>query len=179
MRDFLANIKSTCDHLAMLGHRIDERSHISHILSGLTAEYEPIIALVNSPVAKFDLQTVSMMLFDAESRQKAFLTQSATHAHLTTIDHSSINTYGDDGVDMVFYTQGSGRGGSFYPPAQSFHGGCGRGRVAHTPRPMCQFVFDQDIWPIVVIMGLITPMLICLVLSVLINVCTIPLLLHI
>lgn len=61
MRDYLAAIKTTCDHLAMLGEPVSEQSHISQILKGLNGEYESIIAIVNASAntsSRFDLDTV-------------------------------------------------------------------------------------------------------------------------
>lgn len=99
MRDYLATIKSHCDHLAMLGEPVPESAHISHILNGLTFEYEPIIAIVNAKINQFDLDTVHTLLIDSEARQKSFLQNSIAHANYAarlpwqSIDDNSIQIY--------------------------------------------------------------------------------------
>lgn len=81
IQDYLAAVKSCCDHLAMLDELVFESSHIFHILNGLTVEFEPIIAVINASPNQFDLDTVTIFLIDSEPRQKAFLQNTIAHAN--------------------------------------------------------------------------------------------------
>ncbi|XP_012488007.1 uncharacterized protein LOC105801225 [Gossypium raimondii] len=46
MREFLMKIKCFCDNLASCGEIISEHEHITAILNGLPAEYEPIVSII-------------------------------------------------------------------------------------------------------------------------------------
>ena len=62
MRDYLAILKSVCDHLALLGEPVSDATRISHILNGLTMEYESVMAIINATKQNFDLEVHRIIL---------------------------------------------------------------------------------------------------------------------
>ncbi|KAK6143275.1 hypothetical protein DH2020_023623 [Rehmannia glutinosa] len=48
MREYLNKVKNCCDVLASTGHKVSETEYILHILSGLGAEYNPVMVSVTS-----------------------------------------------------------------------------------------------------------------------------------
>ncbi|KAK4268727.1 hypothetical protein QN277_025339 [Acacia crassicarpa] len=145
MRDYLANLKSICDHLALLGEPVSDANKISHILNGLIMEYESVIAIIDATKQKFDLDTVTTMLLDSEARQKSFIANFVSQVHHTA-------AYSDASYDdtMAFAAQSyahpinSGTMGREQPsipyPRSNFNSsrGRGRGRVTFLSKPSCQ-----------------------------------------
>lgn len=66
MREYLSCIQSICDGVGSCGHPVSETMHISTILSGLTSEYDNVVAVITTSRQPYDLQSVSTVLFDAE-----------------------------------------------------------------------------------------------------------------
>lgn len=103
MREYLANIKSICDHLAMLGEKVDDAAQVSYGLNGLTSEYEAVITVINAARPRFDLDTVTNMLVDAEARQKTFIMNSVpAQAHY--MQHA-YNENGESEDPYALYSQ--------------------------------------------------------------------------
>ncbi|KAE8665186.1 hypothetical protein F3Y22_tig00112649pilonHSYRG00099 [Hibiscus syriacus] len=69
--DYLAKIKTVCDLLNAAGCDVPEKEQVSVILTGLSMEFESIIAIAYHDVVSFD--SLTEMLLDCEARQKTFL----------------------------------------------------------------------------------------------------------
>ncbi|XP_028797886.1 uncharacterized protein LOC114753358 [Neltuma alba] len=151
MRDYLATIKSICDHLAMLGQRVADTDHVSYILNGLSAEYESVIAVINGAHGKFTLTEVHTMLIDAKTRQKTFLLNASSQANTNdTVFHAAYapRTIGGRGSTpppqppqppysqpRALVGRGRGRVFSFRPSCQICH------KIGHTA-DKCYFRYD-------------------------------------
>ncbi|XP_054779447.1 uncharacterized protein LOC129287269 [Prosopis cineraria] len=142
MRDYLATIKSICDHLAMLDHRVDETDHISYVLNDLTVEYESVIAVINGAYGRFTLSKVHTMLIDAETHQKAFVHQSSIHVNVAT----SVPPSANDDFEKVYHVNYAPRATSTcgscqpFPPFQN-HSGMSRGQGRSLNLLICQICF--------------------------------------
>ncbi|MBA0878379.1 hypothetical protein Goshw_018589 [Gossypium schwendimanii] len=58
MREFLMKVKGFCDNLAGCREIISEHEHITVILNGLPAEYEPIVSIIVASPTLYSLQSV-------------------------------------------------------------------------------------------------------------------------
>ncbi|KAK6164729.1 hypothetical protein DH2020_001593 [Rehmannia glutinosa] len=68
MREYLNKIKSLCDLLTSVGHGIDESDQVLHVLSGLGAEYNPVIVSVTSRLEPCSLREAHAILLSYENR---------------------------------------------------------------------------------------------------------------
>ena len=71
MSDYLNKIKTLCDMLGSAGCRVMEVDHILHILSGLGAEYNPVMVVITSKGETWSVQDVAALLLNFESRLEA------------------------------------------------------------------------------------------------------------
>lgn len=74
MREFFNKVKSCCDVLASVGHRISDEAQILHILSGLGSEYGSVMVSITSRIEPCSIADVHALLLSFESRLESFST---------------------------------------------------------------------------------------------------------
>ncbi|KAH0651911.1 hypothetical protein KY284_031823 [Solanum tuberosum] len=92
MREYLSGIKSLCDSLASCGERVSNSIHLATILTGLTPEYEPVIAVITASQHPFTIQQVTSVLLDAEARQQDSLIHLSASSNLVRNQATPIST---------------------------------------------------------------------------------------
>lgn len=89
MREFLNKVKSCCDVLASVGHKISYEDQILHIISGLGSEYDSIMVSIISRVEPHFVANVHALLLSFKLRLESH------SAPVINVDSSqlSLNTF--------------------------------------------------------------------------------------
>ncbi|KAL4291920.1 hypothetical protein GQ457_14G001400 [Hibiscus cannabinus] len=68
MRNFVTQVKEVCDLLTTLGSKVSEIEQVATILNGLSAEYDPFVAVITGSKEPYTLDSTVSVLVDVETR---------------------------------------------------------------------------------------------------------------
>ncbi|GMI95464.1 hypothetical protein HRI_003215700 [Hibiscus trionum] len=137
--EYLAKIKLICDSLNASGNIVSEQEQVSVILSGLTAEFESVLAIASKEPQS--LENLTEMLIDCEMRQKDFLAADfSVQANVAVKQDSKRLTTSEDLEEEYSVANASLTSSGFSKGdqrASNSYRGRGRG-CFNSNRPQCQ-----------------------------------------
>lgn len=128
MNEYLLKIRTCVDLLALVGHKLEAKSHIDAIFDGLPPEYDTFILSVNTRLDPYSVSDIEGLLLSQEARvEKHFKSLESAMANVAVNSNSQNNSnpqqYGNK--PQSFHQTGGGRGG--YNRNQYNQTGGGRG----------------------------------------------------
>lgn len=68
MREYFTKIKGCCDVLNVSGYKITGEDHLLYIMSGLGAEYNPVMVSISSKIDPISVSELSSLLLSFKAR---------------------------------------------------------------------------------------------------------------
>ena len=147
IREFLSQIRAISDSLASVGSRIMLQEHIDSILEGLSPDYHPIIAIIESKFEPQPIDQVEAFLLAHESHFNKFKQSSSGSPSIAQVsnkqDPESFSNFRGGSSHEGSYSGGFNHNGGRQGGASSGAGGSsGRGHGAgHYANFQCQVCY--------------------------------------
>ncbi|KAK6135727.1 hypothetical protein DH2020_030507 [Rehmannia glutinosa] len=72
MKEYLNKIKTCCDLLGSAGEPVSQKDHVMYVLSGLSAEYNPVVVAATARLEPCSLSELHALLLSFENRLETF-----------------------------------------------------------------------------------------------------------